>query len=163
MKLCSINWETKAYNSPSAADISAKIIFHALISTVSFSWVASCALSIKPTDDAGESHLKSNASHRFICPGGRDMCHEPSFQSSMITTELVFENSRGWSFPLPNFHIIIIFFKGGQYQISVEEDKNDLAVRSQACLPSHCRLGPFNIPLTGIFHVGKDVKKKDVF
>ena len=61
-------------------------------------------------------------------------------------------------------HSLCLFFlKGGQYQISVEEDKNDLAVRSQACLPSHCRLGPFNIPLTGIFHVGKDVKKKDVF
>lgn len=55
------------------------------------------------------------------------------------------------------------FFKGGQYQISAEADGDDLAVRSESCLPSDCRLGPFNIPPTGIFHVGKDVKKKDVF
>lgn len=92
MKLHSIKWETKAYKSPSGTDISVKIIFHALISTVSFYRVASCALSIKPTEEAGESHLKSNATHRFI---GREMCHESLFQSSMITTELVSENSRG--------------------------------------------------------------------
>lgn len=110
IKLCSIKWETKAYNSLSATDILAKIIFRALISTVSFYWVASCALSIKPTEDAGESHLKSNTNHRFICPGGREMCHESYFQSSVITAELVFENSRV-VFHFPTFILLLFFSK----------------------------------------------------
>lgn len=75
MKLCSIKWgETKAYNSMSAADISAKIIFHALISTVSFS-LSGLVCSINQTHwrMAGESYLNqmqvidSSAQEEEIC------------------------------------------------------------------------------------------------
>lgn len=77
MKLCSINCETKSHNLPLATYISGKIIFHALIYTVSFYWVASCAVSIKSTEDGWESHLKSeNTNHRFICLVERKMFHE---------------------------------------------------------------------------------------
>lgn len=80
MKLCSINCETKSHNLPLATYISGKIIFHALIYTVSFYWVASCAVSIKPTEDGWESHLKSeNTNHRFICLVERKMFHESQF------------------------------------------------------------------------------------
>lgn len=77
MKLCSINCETKSHNLPVATYISGKIIFHALIYTVSFYWVASCAVSIKSTEDGWKSHLKSeNTNHRFICLVERKMFHE---------------------------------------------------------------------------------------
>lgn len=77
MKLCSINCETKSHNLPLATYISGKIIFHSLIYTVSFYWVASCAVSIKSTEDGWESHLKSgNTNHRFICLVERKMFHE---------------------------------------------------------------------------------------
>lgn len=80
MKLCSINCETKCCNLPLATYISEKIIFHALTYTVSFYWVASCAVWIKSTEDAWESHLKSeNANHRFVCLVGRKMFHESQF------------------------------------------------------------------------------------
>lgn len=113
MKLRSIEWETKVYNSPLATDVSVKIISHALISTVSFYWVASCVPSIKLTEDAGGSHLQSNARYRLICPGGREVCRESSFPSSVITSELVFENSRGWSFPLPTLVLLLLFVEQG--------------------------------------------------
>lgn len=96
-----------------AVDTWVEIISSALISTVSFSRVASCAPSIKPTEDAGEVHLESNASHRFICPEGREMWLESLFQSSLIIAELVFENSRGWNFcHLPTFLLVVLFFSG---------------------------------------------------
>lgn len=80
MKLCSINCETKSHNLPLATYISEKIIFHALIYTVSFYWVASCAVSIKSTEDACESHLKSeNTNYRFVCLVGMKMFHESQF------------------------------------------------------------------------------------
>lgn len=80
MKLCSINCETKSHNLPLATYISGKIIFHALIYTVSFYWVASCVISIKSTEDVWESHLTSeNTNHSFICLVGRKMFHEFPF------------------------------------------------------------------------------------
>lgn len=66
-------------------------------------------------------------------------------------------------FSTSQFSYYYYFFKGGQHQISIEADENDLVVRSHACLPSDCGLGPFHIPLTEILHIGRDVKKKDVF
>lgn len=80
MKLCSINCETKNHNLPLATYILGKIIFHALIYTISFYWVASCEVSIKSTEDGWESHLKSeNTNHRFVCLLGRKMFHESQF------------------------------------------------------------------------------------
>lgn len=80
MKLCSINCETKSHNLPLATYILEKIIFHALIYTISFYWVASCEVSIKSTEDGWGSHLKSkNTNHRYICLLGRKMFHESQF------------------------------------------------------------------------------------
>lgn len=86
MKLCSINCETKSHNLPLATYISGKIIFHALIYTVSFYWVALCVISIKSTEDVWESHLTSeNTNHRFICLVGRKMFHEPHFPPLQVS------------------------------------------------------------------------------
>lgn len=80
MKLCSINCETKNHNLPLATYILGKIIFHALIYTISFYWVALCEVSIKSPEDGWESHLKSeNTNHRFVCLLGRKMFHESQF------------------------------------------------------------------------------------
>lgn len=89
MKLCSIDCETKSHNLPVATYISGKIIFHALIYTVSFYWVASCAVSIKSTEDGWESHLKIREYKSQIhLPGGKE--NVPWIPASPITTELFF-------------------------------------------------------------------------
>lgn len=164
MKLCPIKWETKAYNSPLPADISAKIISHALITTVSLYWVVTCIPSITRTEDAGESHIANQIQILGSAAGRKGVCLEFQLQSSWLRLKSLLKLWR-MSFPhaLIKLSYFYSYYFGGGNPRCVLRSTQMILLWDQSCLPSHGGLSSLILLWWGFFfYVGSDVTRKNV-